>query len=820
MHQWYWGAPSNGTYRYRKNTYKKSVYTINLVTIDYKGTNLSNVEKLGECSMFVKVDSIKINFDEDICQPKSVKVIWDSFIELYITLFENNKKRFFIIIIRYFILVDQSQWFAKVTIKDLLRREGQNLIPKTEKIDTSRNWGFPKGCKPYFYLQDKKYKLKKLKIGLKLYGNGVSVLSRKNNKRVLPTSIKFSFREGIQFISSNKTLADKIFTSGKRFYTSKRKMETDLVTKQEIEVSYKQLWNINLLKTAYTILKSKEGNLTEGVDKETLDGISLNWAEKVIISLKNRKFQFNPSRIVLIPKANGKMRSLGVPSPRDKVIQQAYKMILESVFEMKFLEFSHGFRPNKSTITAIHEIRKWNGITWIIEGDIKNYFDSINHTILANLISREIKDQNLIDLYWKLVKAGYVNNGKYTINSLGVPQGGVLSPLLSNIYLHEFDLFMKEIIEKYSDPLKKRVSKANPVYLKIKREIKKLMEKEKLIISEKERIKELKQQIKKTSAVVRDDTTAKRVYYNRYADDWVVGIIGRKALAEKIKEDIKNFLLNNLEIKLNEEKTKIINLGKKRIDYLGFEIGKHSRIYTESQKSKIKNTGKVRRPSYASILIYAPIKKLILKLIDHGFVNKKNKPKAITKWIFLDPQEIILRYNAVMRGILNYYSGVENKNLLSQIIWILKFSAVFTLARKWNISPVKVFKKLGKNLTVKYKTQSGKKEKYISIYKQSLSRTRKLSLMLYENFDPFVVKYYSVRSNHVWDQNCIICREQKNIEMHHVRHLRKKKVKGFTQIMQQLNRKQIPVCRDCHLKIHMGQYNDIKHTSLKDGNND
>jgi group II intron reverse transcriptase/maturase len=771
--------------------------------------------------MFVKVNSVRIKFGKDIYQPKTVKVICESFIELYITL--QNKNNIItvkycndIVIILYFILVDQSQWFAKSIIKDLLQQEGQNLIPKTEIIDTQRNWGFPMRCKPYFCIEDRKYSTEDItkqypKI---LYGNGVSIVSNKLTKRMLPTRRELFNWEGIQFISFFDILADKRFSLGKRFYTSKIKKKTNLATKQEIEVSYKQLWDINLLKTAYTILKSNEGNLTKGVDGETLDGISLNWAEKVITELKNREFKFKPSRIVLIPKANDKMRSLGVPSPRDKVIQQAYKMMLESIFEPLFLGYSHGFRPNRSTITAIYEIRKWNGITWIIEGDIKDYFNSVNHNILAKLLTKEIKDQNLIDLYWKLVKAGYVNNGIFSINNLGIPQGGVLSPLLSNIYLHEFDKFMKNIIEKYSDPLRKRVSKTNPIYAKLKRRLRKLEERKELITKEKEEIEEIKQKLIKTSAVVRDDSTAKRVYYNRYADDWVVGIVGSKDLAERIKEEIKNFLLEELEICLNEGKTNIVNLSKRRIKYLGFEIRKHNRKYTESLKSIIKSTGKIRRASNASILIYAPIKKLISKLIEHGFAKNKNKPKAVTKWIFLDAQDIILRYNAVMRGILNYYAGVENKNLLSQIMWILKFSAVFTLARKWNISPVKVFKKLGKNLTVKYKSEKGKKEKYISIYKQSLIKTRKLSEKFRSNFGPFEVKYYSVRSNHVWDQSCIICGKEEDIEMHHIRHIRKKKTKGFQQIMQQLNRKQIPVCHDCHMKIHSGYYNDIKLTKL------
>jgi len=188
--------------------------------------------------------------------------------------------------------------------------------------------------------------------------------------------------------------------------------------------------------------------------------------------MKDRTFQFKPSERVFIPKKNGKMRPLGIPTPKDKVIQEAIKMILQSVYEPTFMDSSHGFRPKRSTKTAVFEVRKWNGITWMIEGDIKGYFDNIDHQVLADLLSKKIKDQNLIDLYWKLVKAGYVNDGKHTRSHLGVPQGGVLSPLLSNIYLHEFDVFMQDLIERYTKDT--RVSKNNPEYVRLRKEIKKI----------------------------------------------------------------------------------------------------------------------------------------------------------------------------------------------------------------------------------------------------------------------------------------------------------------------------------------------------------
>jgi hypothetical protein len=176
----------------------------------------------------------------------------------------------------------------------------------------------------------------------------------------------------------------------------------------------------------------------------------------------------------------------------------------------------------------------------------------------------------------------------------------------------------------------------------------------------------------------------------------------------------------------------------------------------------------------------------------------------------MKPEDIILRYNAVIRGILGYYLSVENRNQFSYILWILKFSAVFTLARKLNLSPKQVWKKYGNPITVHYTVGKKETKRTIKLYQpNTLSRDRTFKLGNYFNFDPFSVKNFAVRSQHLWDQDCLICGESEDIQMHHVKHIRKGKTEGFTQIMKQLNRKQIPVCTSCHTKIHSGKYDGI-----------
>jgi len=217
---------------------------------------------------------------------------------------------------------------------------------------------------------------------------------------------------------------------------------------------YKLISNEDVLFGAYQMIKSNPKNMTPSSDGQTLDGISQNYFRKLSTELITEIFQFKPSERIWIPKANGKMRPLGIPTPRDKVVQKAMALLLNLIYEPEFVPTSHRFRPNRSCHTALAQIDKWSGTQWAIEGDIKGFFDNMNHTLLANLLKKKIEDQQFIDLYWKLVKAGYVEKGVKRDSLMGVPQGGIISPILSNIYLYEFDLFIKELIKKHHSTAK------------------------------------------------------------------------------------------------------------------------------------------------------------------------------------------------------------------------------------------------------------------------------------------------------------------------------------------------------------------------------
>lgn len=785
-HQWYWCAPFNCLDRSTNNGTHD-------VANRGKRTDLSDVERLGECSM--SVTEVWVIFTHN----KKYFLLKFNMVSFSTSYWANTALALLGKIICYLIILTKDQLVIIATIRNSLQQGGQDVIPKLNNSGRCRNWGFSTECKLY----DLPRGNHRASIGnIRLARKPVS--ARENGASVLWS-----------FITRSKGMqpTNVLSLSTGRFYSSKVGKTSKPEEIKALECSYKQLFDIEIYKAAYQLLRSKPGNMTPGADLETLDNVSLAWAEEVVQKMKERSFQFKPSVRVFIPKKDGLKRPLGIPSPKDKIIQQSIRMIFESVYEPFFLDTSHGFRPNRSTHTAIFEVRKWNGITWMIEGDIKGYFDNINHQILAELLKKQIKDPNLIDLYWKLVNAGYVNDGKFEKNNLGVPQGGVLSPLLSNIYLHEFDVFMQELCKTHYN-LSKRVSKQNPEYESLRKRVKRLKDLgDTLSSTDKVLLQELTSRMRSMSSVIRDSNTPNRVYYNRYADDWIVGINGDLKFAESIKHRIEAFLKDILELTLSDTKTKITHMTTDKVSYLGFAISRHHINYTKSLIVK-DSLARIRRGNTASIIIEAPIDKIINKLIEHGFAWNKSQPKAVTKWIYLKPEEIIARYNAVIRGLLNYYKPVENRNQFSYVMWIMKFSAVFTLARKLNISPKAVWKKYGNPTTVKFKSNG--KEKYIYLYNPStLRKDRSFNLSNYFNFDPFSVKYFDVRSHHIWDEPCVICGETENVVIHHVKHIRKGKISGFTQVMKQLNRKQIPVCQVCHMKIHSGKYDGISLSKIE-----
>src|SRR5262249_21423272 len=229
---------------------------------------------------------------------------------------------------------------------------------------------------------------------------------------------------------------------------------------------YRLLYKDDFFVVAYEKIKSAPGNMTPGTDGVTLDGFSLRAIQDLTSAFRDESFQFKPSRREYIPKANGKMRPLGIPSPRDKIAQEVIHMVLEAIYDSPkgptFRDCSHGFRPGRGTHTALREFRtKWSGVTWIIEGDIKSCFDEIDHHVLVSLLRKRIAAERFLGLIWKALRAGYLWGKERRGSFVGTPQGSVCSPILANVYLHELDLFVEGLREKYE---RGRVRRGNPAY--------------------------------------------------------------------------------------------------------------------------------------------------------------------------------------------------------------------------------------------------------------------------------------------------------------------------------------------------------------------
>lgn len=598
-------------------------------------------------------------------------------------------------------------------------------------------------------------------------------------------------------------------------------MKLDIIN-GKITNLYKLLCNENLLIKAYQNVRSNAGGMTPGADGLTLDGFNQEVIDNLIEDLKSEKFKFTSVKRVYIPKSNGKTRPLGIPSGRDKVVQEAMRILLEVIYEGKFSDLSHGFRPNRSCHTALKQISKWNGITWMIEGDIKGFFDNVNHTLLAGFLQKHIKDQRFIDLYWKLVRAGYIDDGvKYnTFN--GVPQGGIVSPILSNIYLHEFDTYVQELIEEFSSK-EKNISKVNPKIVNFSNKLSTLNDeyqstKDINILKE---IKELRAERNALPSRIRNES---RIWYVRYADDWVIGLVGDKELAKKLKDLCKAYLKEKLELELSEEKTKITNVTINDVRFLGVDIRRNVSEESKIVYRTVKGRTIKSRISYSRLYFYVPVQTILDKLTIAGFIktytddngNTKLVPNAITKWIFLDHRSIILRYNAVIRGLINYYGFVDNLYSFHPIVNLfLHHSCAKTLARKFNLdNRAKAFKEFGRFL----EAPGEGKLKAMGLYapKHFKKNIKILQKHKTVKIDPFDVVNWNLRTQIGFFEPCWVCGMENDTEMHHVKHLRKAGVKpdGFTALMSTLNRKQIPVCKSCHNKIHQGAYNGMKLNEL------
>lgn len=580
----------------------------------------------------------------------------------------------------------------------------------------------------------------------------------------------------------------------------------------KFERLYRILFNEELFYVAYQKIASNGGSTTKGSDGRSIDEMSLARIETLIASLKDESYQPHPSRRVHIPKKNGKTRPLGIPAFEDKLVQEVVRMILEAIYEGHFETTSHGFRPKRSCHTALLHIQKtFSGAKWFIEGDIKGFFDNIDHDVLVGILRERISDDRFIRLIRKFLKAGYVEDWTFHNTYSGMPQGGVVSPILANIYLDKLDKYVKEYIRHFDMGTKRRPGKeSNDLANERKRTVRKLKkikdgtEKAALVA----RLKAIEQERAAFPSGDEMDGSYRRLKYIRYADDFILGVIGSKEDALRIKEDIKSFLSESLALELSEEKTLITHTGKSA-KFLGYEI-----TVTRNNHQRRDVQGRLRRTYGKRVRLNVSMATLRDKLLEYGAMEIKLrngkeiwKPKCRSGLIFNDDLEILDRYNRETVGFCNYYLIANNCVVLHNFRYIMEYSMYKTFAGKYRSTVRKINKKyrLNKLFTVKYEQKGVIKSR--TFYKTSFKR-RTTAFNGSCDIEPYSIADVS-RTNltdRLKAEKCELCGATGKLIMHHVRNLKDLKGKeSWKRLMSARKRKTIALCPSCHRLRHLGK---------------
>lgn len=577
---------------------------------------------------------------------------------------------------------------------------------------------------------------------------------------------------------------------------------------------YRNMFNFNFFMDAYQKMYAKPGNMTPGTDGKTIDGFKKNKVENLITKLRNEQYYPTPVRRTYIPKKNGKKRPLGIPSFEDKLVQEVVRKMLEAIYEPLFLDTSHGFRPNRSCQTALFKIKSTcRGTKWVVEGDITGCFDNVDHDILLKILSRKISDGRLLELIRRFLKAGYFEFNQVKNTLSGVPQGGIISPILSNIYLHEFDLYMEEMANKLSKGKRK---KPNPTYDRLASKRTRRLQKGQF-----DEANELLQKMRQLPSQDQMDEDYLRVKYVRYADDFVICIDGGKELAEQIKHDVSQFLQNTLRLELNADKTLITNLKNERVRFLGYEISKsHDNTIIK------KNTEGVKKRSVnETIQLLVPTEAINKKL--QPFMEK-GKSASFRVRVGLPILDMINEYNAEIRGLYEYYSLATDVAMkIGRFKHYHYLSLVKTIAHKEKSSCRKVRAKYGidvprkvgtgtrKVVGVKYQIKTG--ERTMTYFNDSLKMIKEPNTKLSDKYSP-IIGTGSQLINRLNANVCELCGKQEGeFEIHHVRKLkdikdkykkRGKAIPNWVLVMSKIRRKTLIVCECCHRNIHSGKHTD------------
>jgi len=569
-----------------------------------------------------------------------------------------------------------------------------------------------------------------------------------------------------------------------------------------VEDLYRDLYNRDLYLRAYAKLYTNAGAMTPGATPETVDGMSLAKIDTIIAALREERYHWTPVRRTYIPKSNGKLRPLGVPSWSDKLLQEVVRTLLEAYYEPQFSTHSHGFRPQRGCHTALQETTQhWRGVKWFIEGDLCAFFDRIDHTVLVKILREKIHDNRFIRLIGNLLAAGYLEDWRYHATLSGVPQGGVVSPILSNLVLDRLDQFVEQtLLPAYTRGDRR---KTNPPYVALTMAAWKARKTGNFGAAR--RYNRLAQTIPSRDP---QDPNFRRLGYVRYADDWLLGFTGPKTEAEDIKRQLTVFLRDELGLELSEAKTLITHARTEVAHFLGYDL------HTLHADDKHDQRG--QRCINGAIGLRVPngvIKAKCAKYLRHG------KPIHLTQRVNDSAYSIVVQYQAEYVGIVQYYRLAYNLHQLSQLRRVTEISLVKTLAKKYRTTCSKIYRRFG---AVEHTPEGIYKVLRVSVDRGP----DKAPLVAHFGAVPLRWnKWVTIRDTvePIWGkrsellerllaQRCELCGATEQIEVHHIRKLADVAQKGraerpqWAQRMAARRRKTLVVCRTCHQEIQYGRY--------------
>ncbi|MEU7046789.1 reverse transcriptase domain-containing protein [Streptomyces varsoviensis] len=569
------------------------------------------------------------------------------------------------------------------------------------------------------------------------------------------------------------------------------------------EKLYRQMFNPQLYLLAYGRIYSNKGAMTPGATRETVDGMSMGRIDRIVDAMRHERYRFHPARRVHIPKKqSGKTRPLGLPTWSDKLVGEVVRLLLEAYYEPVFSGRSHGFRPRKGCHTALRAVvNTWTGTTWFVEGDIADCFGSLDHEVMLRILGEKVHDSRFLRLVRNMLTAGYLEDWTWHATLSGAPQGGVTSPVLSNIYLHKLDTYVEQtLIPEYT---RGRLRARSTEYRRVESAIVRARRR-----GDRAEVRSLYRQLHRLPSQDPKDPDYRRLRYVRYADDTLLGFVGPRAEAEEIKRRLATFLREDLKLELSQEKTLITHARTGRARFLGYEISTAS---TDRRTRRPSTTDRRNRRSLnGTIVLHVPASVIKAKSAPY---MARGTPACQNSLVNETDHVIVGKFAIEYRGVVQYYLMAGDVFRLHRLRWVMETSMLRTLARKHGST----VSKMAARFKAKVQTPHGPRTCFEACMprdngKELVARFGGIPLKRQktaELTDRLAGPVYPHKEliRRLQGNRCEVCERTGEVEVHHIRSLNDLvpldgPSPDWMKIMAGRRRKALVVCGACHERIH------------------